>query len=141
MICSLFLIYFDKPELGINLKNLFKTFNLLIQRYAQFWFFRKGSGNSFSTIFCVWFFKNVVSHVDSIRMACVVEVASFDPLKKKQGTSFFTANSDFCLKKQGLSLMHQNILTKLSTENSYFMVNIVNFHNLILPIKISKEIS
>ena len=29
----------------------------MIQRYTQFWFCRKGSGNSFFTTFCVWFFK------------------------------------------------------------------------------------
>ena len=35
----------------------------MIQRYAQFWFFRKGYGNSFSTKFCVWFSKRNISHV------------------------------------------------------------------------------
>ena len=29
----------------------------MIQRYARFWFFRKGSVTSFYTTFCVWFFK------------------------------------------------------------------------------------
>ena len=32
---------------------------LLTQSYAQFRLFRKGSGTSFSTIFCVWFFKKM----------------------------------------------------------------------------------
>ena len=32
----------------------------MIQRYSQFKFFRKGSGSSFSTLFCVWFFKKKV---------------------------------------------------------------------------------
>ena len=35
----------------------------MIQRYAEFWFFREVSLNSFSTTFCVWLFKNNVSHV------------------------------------------------------------------------------
>ena len=38
-------------------------FRLLIQRYAQFWFFRKGSGTSFSIIFCVLFFKKNNSYL------------------------------------------------------------------------------
>ena len=29
----------------------------MFQRYAQFWFSRKGSGNSFSTPICEWFFQ------------------------------------------------------------------------------------
>ena len=32
----------------------------MILRYLQFWFFRKGSGNSFLTTFCVSFFKENV---------------------------------------------------------------------------------
>ena len=32
----------------------------MITTHAQFWFFRKLSGNSFSTSFYVWFFKNPV---------------------------------------------------------------------------------
>ena len=35
----------------------------MIQRYAQFGIFRKGSGNSLSTTFCVWFLKKNVSHI------------------------------------------------------------------------------
>ena len=35
----------------------------MTQRYAQFWLFRKGSGNSFPTIFYVWFFRKNVSDV------------------------------------------------------------------------------
>ena len=31
----------------------------MIQRYAQFWFFRKWSGNSFFSIFWVWFFRKM----------------------------------------------------------------------------------
>ena len=31
----------------------------MIQRCAQFWFFRKGSGKSFFTTFCVWFLVRI----------------------------------------------------------------------------------
>ena len=35
-----------------------------MQKYAQFGFFGKGSGTSFSTTFCVWYFvKKNISHV------------------------------------------------------------------------------
>ena len=50
----------------LNLVQWKKTawnFRLLIQRYAQFWVCRKESSISFSTTFCVWFFKRNVSHV------------------------------------------------------------------------------
>ena len=50
-------------KLEYNKNKLYKTLRLLIQRNTQFWFFRKGSGNSFSTTFFVWFFKKNVSHV------------------------------------------------------------------------------
>ena len=33
------------------------NFRLLTQRYSQFWYFKKGSGTSFSTTFCAWLFK------------------------------------------------------------------------------------
>ena len=46
VVCSLVSIYFDSPQLSIQ-QN----------------FLRKESGNSFSTTFCVWFFKKNVSHV------------------------------------------------------------------------------
>ena len=49
MICSLVSVYFEDTQLGYNKKQ-----NV---RYARFWFFRKGYGNSFSTTFCEWFFK------------------------------------------------------------------------------------
>ena len=35
----------------------------MIQLYAQFWFFIKGSGTSFSTTFGVWFFKENISRI------------------------------------------------------------------------------
>ena len=34
-----------------------RNFRLFIQRHAQTWFFRKGYGISFSTIFCAWFLE------------------------------------------------------------------------------------
>ena len=65
------IIYFD--ILGIqswrywyNKNKLYKTLDYwLIQRYAQFSFFRKEPGNSFFTTICEWFFKENVSHVIS----------------------------------------------------------------------------
>ena len=63
MVCNLVLIYFDCPQLCIQQKQTIKNFRLLIQRYGQLWFFRKGSGNTFSTTFCVWFFKKSFCHV------------------------------------------------------------------------------
>ena len=39
------------------------NFRPLIQRYGKFSFFRKEPRTSFSTTFCVWFFKKNVSHV------------------------------------------------------------------------------
>ena len=45
---------FQWPSAWYTTKKLFR---LLIQIYSLFLVFRKGSGNSFSTIFCVWFFK------------------------------------------------------------------------------------
>ena len=47
-------------------KNKMYNFKLLIQRYAQLSFFRKGSGNSFSTTFCLWFFKKMFFMLHSI---------------------------------------------------------------------------
>ena len=63
MVCSFVLIYFDSHQLCIQWKQTVFNFRLLIERYAQFWFFRKGWEKSFSTTFYVWFFKNNVSHL------------------------------------------------------------------------------
>ena len=38
-------------NLAYRINKLYKTLRLLIQRYAQFWFFRKGPGTIFSTYF------------------------------------------------------------------------------------------
>ena len=40
-----------------NRNKLYETSGCLIQRQHQFWFFKNGSGTSFSTTFCAWFFK------------------------------------------------------------------------------------
>ena len=63
MVCSLVSIYFDSSKLGIQCKQTAYNFWLLIQRYSQFWFFRKGSGNIFSTTFHKWFFKKNIFRV------------------------------------------------------------------------------
>ena len=51
MVSTLILIYLVVIDLDIQWKQTVQHFRLLIQRYAQFWVFRKGSGNSFSTTF------------------------------------------------------------------------------------------
>ena len=54
---------------------------MLIQEYAQFWFFRKGPGNSFSTAFCVCFFKKNISHVtfyQPTKFHCLITFTSWD---------------------------------------------------------------
>ena len=63
VVCSLVSIYFDSPQPGVQQKQPVKKFWQLIQRYAQFWFFKKGSGNSFSTTFCVSFFQKNAFYV------------------------------------------------------------------------------
>ena len=53
----------------------------MIQRYAQFWFFRKGSGNNLSTTLCVWFFKKNISHVILYYLGkcyCLIALFSWD---------------------------------------------------------------
>ena len=62
MISALILIYLGKPPLGHTIKKTW-YFRLLIQRYAQFRFFIKGSGTSFSTKLCAWFFKKNIVQV------------------------------------------------------------------------------
>ena len=52
--------YFDIPQISKQWKQTSYKFRLLIERYIQFWFFRKGSGNSFFTTFCVWFSKKTM---------------------------------------------------------------------------------
>ena len=59
-------------------KQTVQNFRLLNQRYAQFWLFRKMSGNSFSTTFYVWFFKKNVSHVTFILLYCLIAFTSWD---------------------------------------------------------------
>ena len=63
MVCSFILIYFGSHQLCIQWKQTVYNFRLLIERYAQFWFFRKGSEKSFFTTFYAWFFENNVSHL------------------------------------------------------------------------------
>ena len=69
----LVLIYFGSPRLkhaiNLNLSILIlkhTNFRLLIQRYAQFWFFGKGCETSFSTKLAVWILKKNISHVTHI---------------------------------------------------------------------------
>ena len=59
MLCSLVSIHFDILQLGIQQKRTLQNLRLLIQRYAQFWLFRKGSENSFSSTFYTWFWREI----------------------------------------------------------------------------------
>ena len=47
-------------NLAYRINKLYKTLRLLIQRYAQFWFFRKGPGTIFSTYFFFWDFSRKI---------------------------------------------------------------------------------
>ena len=52
-----------------------------MQRYAQFKFFRKGSGASFSTTFCVRFLKKIFSHMAFYKLTkfhCLIAFTSRD---------------------------------------------------------------
>ena len=51
MLCGLVSISLDSPQLGLQQKQTVQNLKLLIQRYAQFGYSRKGPGNSFSTTF------------------------------------------------------------------------------------------
>ena len=62
-VCSLVSISFESPRLAKQWKQNIWNFRILIQKYADFCIFKKESGNSFSTKFCVWFFKKNVSQV------------------------------------------------------------------------------
>ena len=66
VVSTLFLTYFSKCRLGNTIKTNFITFYLMIQRYAQFWFFTKGYGTSFFTTLLSRFFKKNVSYMYSI---------------------------------------------------------------------------
>ena len=44
---------FRYHQLGRQQKQSIQNFRIMIHRYAQFWFFKKVSGNSFSTTFFV----------------------------------------------------------------------------------------
>ena len=59
------------------IKKTLSSFRLLIQRYVQFWFFRKGSGNSFSTTFWEWFLKKNGPHVIT-KFYCLIPFTSWD---------------------------------------------------------------
>ena len=46
-----------------NMQQIYRRTPMLIKRYAQFWFFIRGSATSFSTTFCAWFFQKNILHV------------------------------------------------------------------------------
>ena len=62
-------------------KEKLESIRLLIHRYTQFWFFREGCGNSFSTTFYVWFFKKNVSHIilySLVKFHCLIAFISWN---------------------------------------------------------------
>ena len=60
-------------QLSFNIFRQPSTWHTIKANFVKLWtidpeicsilIFRKRSGNSFSSIFCVWFFKKIVSHV------------------------------------------------------------------------------
>ena len=53
----------------------------MIERYAQIWVFRKGSGTNFSTTFCVWSFKRnayLVIFYQLTKFHCLIVFTSSD---------------------------------------------------------------
>ena len=48
VVCSFVSIYLDRPQLDMQQKQTVWNFRLLVNRYAQFWLFRKGTGIEFS---------------------------------------------------------------------------------------------
>ena len=75
MAYSLFSIHSYSPQLGIQSKQNVQNFRLLLQIYAQFEFFRKGSGNSFCMIFQEKFFSCYNLLTDEIH--CVIAYTSW----------------------------------------------------------------
>ena len=69
----------------------------MIQKYAQFWLFRKGSRNSLPTIFCVTLFKNNVSHVIFQRRSEDTSSVAFEVLIIKSEIDFINLFIFKCL--------------------------------------------
>ena len=63
VVCSFISLCFSSPRISIQQKQTAENCRLLIWRYTRFWFFRKESRTSFSSVFCVWFFNKKVFHV------------------------------------------------------------------------------
>ena len=74
-------LYLGRPPLGHIIKINCITYQLMIERYALFWFLIKSSGTGFSTTFCVWLFKKHISHVTFYyitKFHCLVAFTSRD---------------------------------------------------------------
>ena len=56
MFSTLLKVNFGSSQLGHTIQMCIK-FQAVMQRHDQFQFFRKGSGTSFPTTFCICFFK------------------------------------------------------------------------------------
>ena len=78
---SLVSIYCDSPQLAIQKNKLYKTLDYWPRDMPNFIFFRKGSGISFSTTFCAWFFKKNLSPVAFLwltKFHCLIACTSRD---------------------------------------------------------------
>ena len=82
----------------------------MIQKYAQFWLFRKGSRNSLPTIFCVTLFKNNVSHVIFQRRSEDTSSVAFEVLIIKSEIDFINLFIFNCL-MSNVNLFIFNCLT------------------------------
>ena len=94
----------------------------MTQRYTQFWFFRKGSRNSFSTTFCVWFFNKNVSHFIFYwltKFHCLIAFTSWDIQQYAYCNclltrlwSYFEFGNEQYLSNQAVFIHDQNVTTK-----------------------------
>ena len=94
----------------------------MTQRYTQFWFFRKGSRNSFSTTFCVWFFNKNVSHFIFYwltKFHCLIAFTSWDIQQYAYCNclltrlwSYFEFGNQQYLSNQAVFIHDQNVTTK-----------------------------
>ena len=74
-------LYLGRPPLGHIIKTNCIIFQLMIERFAVFWFLIKSSGTGFSTTFCVWLFKKHICHATFYyvtKFHCLVAFTSRD---------------------------------------------------------------
>ena len=104
----------------------------MIQRNPQFWFFRKGFGSSFSTTFCVWFFKKNVFHVMFYHLTKFIAWLSFVRYTARMSIAIicflgcdninFRINPIFLIKRSQVFFY----LTKKSRQKCKCLENLIN---------------